>query len=141
MLEIFGFGKLLFELRPFGSEYRREGLCLERDSLVVSVHIPRTGEPLDMESKDNSYRLAKEFYQPIFGTNKKIPFFCSSWLLFQRNKEFLKPTSNLRAFMDDYEIISEAEYDDYEETWRLFGKNFYSLGGYAAKYFFVACLR
>ena len=124
MLEIFGFGKLLFELREFGNEYQGNGRQLTKESLVVAVHIPRTGEPLDRESKNRAYKAAKAFYQPYFGAGKEVPFTCSSWLLFPRNKEFLKPTSNLRAFMDDYDIFAEREYENYEETWRIFNKVF-----------------
>ena len=50
----FGFGKLQFELIPFGRHYRREGFKLLPESNVVNIHIPRTGGRLDGESLKDS---------------------------------------------------------------------------------------
>jgi hypothetical protein len=123
-LKILGFGKLQFVLGDFNDTYKDEEMDLKPETQVLHVHIPMTGTPLDKESKNHAYQEAKKFYQPLFGENKKIPFVCSSWLLFQKHKEFLKPTSNLYAFIEDFKIIKEAEYDDYAETWRLFHTKF-----------------
>lgn len=121
-LERFALGRLQFEIVEFGSEYEKNGLSLSADSRVINVHIPRTGTHLDRESVLASYRLAADFYRPIIG--EKIAFVCSSWLLFPKNKELLKPGANLLAFIDDYDIYASGEYPNYTEVWRLFDTEF-----------------
>ncbi len=121
---LFAFGKLQFAPQPFQTTYQGQGMELTPESLIVYVHIPNTGSPLTREDKEQAYREAKEFFQPLFGAGNKIPFVTRTWLLFPRNKEFLKPTSNLYAFIEDFDIFDVIEYSDYAETWRLFGKPF-----------------
>ena len=119
-LERFALGRLQFEIVRFGGDYETDGVSLTPDSLVINVHIPRTGTRLDRESVLESYRLAAEFYRAILGD--KIVFVCSSWLLFPKNRELLSPTSNLLAFMNDFDIYTSGEYLNYGEVWRLFDK-------------------
>lgn len=119
-LERFALGRLQFEVVNFGADYEIDGVNLTPDSRVLNVHIPRTGTRLDHDSVLASYKLAADFYRPMLG--EKIAFVCSSWLLFPRHREMLSATSNLIAFMDDFEIISSGEYSNYGEVWRLFDK-------------------
>lgn len=119
----FGFGKLQFETVTFEKQYEKDGVVLEPGSTVINVHIPRTGGKLDRESKDDSYRQAAEFYQKLFDKNPPV-FVCHSWLLFPRNKEVLSPDSNLYAFISDFDIIEQKEYEDYSQVWRLFDKEY-----------------
>lgn len=116
----FAFGKLQFEPVKFGRHYEKNGLVLTPDSIVLNVHIPRTGEPLDKTSRDYAYSHAAEFYQDLF-VDRPVVFVCGSWLLFEKHKEILKPGCNVLGFMSDYEILETGEYKDYSSTWRLFG--------------------
>lgn len=118
----FALGRLQFELIPLGREYERDGVHLTSDSLVINVHIPRTGTRLDRDSLEESYRLAAEFYRHTLGDS--IAFVCSSWLLFPRHREMLREGSNLLNFISDYELFASGEYANYSETWRLFDTNF-----------------
>jgi hypothetical protein len=36
----------------------------------------------------------------------------------------LKDSSNILAFMNDYDLVASGEYDNYNEVWRLFDKNY-----------------
>lgn len=119
-LERFALGRLQFEIVNFGGEYEIDGVKLESDSRVLNVHIPRTGTRLDRESVLESYKLAADFYRSDLGD--KIAFVCSSWLLFPKHREMLKPESNLLAFMNDYQLVSSGEYSNYSEIWRLFDR-------------------
>lgn len=114
----FALGRLQFEIVEFGGEYEKDGVKLTPDTKVINVHIPRTGTRLDRESALESYKLAKEFFAPILGN--RIAFICSSWLLFPRHREMLNPTSNLLAFMNDFDVYASGEYENYNEVWRLF---------------------
>lgn len=118
----FCFGKLQFETVALNRTYEKGEIRLCPESLVINVHIPRTGGRLDPESKDASYKAAAEFFSEKFGIS---PIFrCSSWLLFKKHKEILKPGSNLLSFINDYEIINEGTYEDYKEIWRLFDTDY-----------------
>ena len=116
-LERFGFARLQFDLGRFKSNYEGNGIVLEPDSIVVNVHIPRTGTRLDREGMAAAYKAAAEFFKnPIF--------VCHSWLLYPRNKEILSETSNLAVFLSDYDIFEDGVYDNYKEVWRLFDKHY-----------------
>jgi len=118
-LNRFGFCKLQFETVKFGDEYEKDGIKLTPESLVINVHIPRTGGRLDEESRKRSYAMAAEFFRDRL-KNTPIVFVCNSWLLFPKHYEIMKPTSNLYAFMEDYDVFKSGYYDNYQEIWRLF---------------------
>jgi len=115
----FGFEKLQFETVCFGHYYEKNGITLVPDSVVLNVHIPRTGTRLDRDSLNHSYDLGREFYREQF-EGHPIVFVCKSWMLYPKNLELLSEHSNLRAFMSDYDIIEQGEYPDYTDVWRLF---------------------
>lgn len=116
----FAFGKLQFDLGTFGADYEKDGIVLTPESKAVNVHIPQTGTKLDVESKNESYRQAAEFYKEAFGGGPVI-FTCRSWLLFPRHREVMNPQSNMIAFMNDFDEVDRGLYDDYAQAWRLFG--------------------
>jgi len=115
----FGLGRLQFEIKKFNREYEKNGVKLGKDDNVINVHIPRTQTRLDRVSLDCAYQKAKEFFKKEF-INKRTVFVCHSWLFYPKNKEVLKPTSNIYSFISDYDIIESKEYSDYSEVWRLF---------------------
>lgn len=119
----FAFGKLQFELIPFGKEYSRNGLTLTPESTVINVHIPRTGGRLEREGMLDAYRQAAEYFKDACGENGPV-FVCRSWLLFPKNAEVLSPSSNLYAFFADYDVFEQGEYEDYTQVWRLFDQNY-----------------
>ncbi len=119
----FGLGRLQFEIKTFNKEYAKDGVILTKDDKVINVHIPRTQTRLDRESLDDAYLKAKEFFKSEF-IGKHTVFVCHSWLLYPKNKEVLKPTSNIFSFISDYDIFESKEYSDYAEVWRLFDTNY-----------------
>ncbi len=123
-LKRFAFGKLQFAIKAFHADYNKNGIILNPESKVVCIHIPRTGEPLTVFDQEYANANAKEFFAPFFEENCKIPFLTSSWLLFPKHKEILKPNTNLYAFIDRFEVLSEFEYEDYSNCFRVFDKPF-----------------
>ena len=93
----FALGRLQFELKPFGFVYEQNGVTLTPDSLVINTHIPRSGQPLTPESVWASYAQAAEFFKDRL-QGAPTAFYCSSWLLFEKHREMLKPTSNILHF-------------------------------------------
>ena len=115
----FALGRLQFEIITTKKDFTVEGKPLPAGSKAINMHIPRTGGRLDHEQVKEAYRLAAEWFAEDFG-DQPIVFTCSSWLLFPWNIEVLSPTSNLAAFYRDFEIVESGEYENYQETWRLF---------------------
>jgi len=118
-LSRFAIGKLQFETIPFKKYYKKNDVELTPESIVINVHIPRTGTKLDRESQQKAYREAVEFFGARYQL-EQIVFVCESWLLFPKNKEILSSASNLYAFISEFDMIEFGEFDDYKEVWRLF---------------------
>ncbi len=115
----FGLGKLQFEIIDFKAEYEKDGVKLTPDSKVINVHIPRTGGRLDEESRKEAYDMAASFFAPQLGDGPVV-FVCHSWFLFPKHKEILKPTSNLMAFISDYDTFVSGYYETYTELYHVF---------------------
>ena len=122
-LERFALGRLQFELMQLKKPGSYRGTTFPEGTTVINVHIPRTGTRLDHNEVENAYRMARNFFADAFPEGPVI-FNCSSWLLYPWNLEVLSPTSNLRAFINDYEIVRSGDYDDYSALWRLFDCNY-----------------
>lgn len=114
----FALGRLQFEMRDFGRFYENADKRLTPESRVINVHIPRTGTPLDPESCDRSFRLAKEFFREE--TGPVCAFVCDSWLLYPENREILSPTSNTHRFLSRFDIIEWDIKKNRGDLWRLF---------------------
>ena len=115
-LKRFALGRLQFERITFEDEYEKDGLILHKDSPVINVHIPSCG-PLDPEAFKASYAKAAEFYKEEF-QNQPLVFVCNSWLLFPAHKEILPEHSNIRAFMNDFDVYKSNE--DNGDLWRIY---------------------
>ena len=114
----FALGRLQFELTTIGFDYEKNGIKLKKDeSIVINVHIPRTGTPLDKASCDTSYAQAREFFKDKIGKN--AAFICNSWLLYPENKHILSPHSNTYRFLSEYDIV-KWQTNTGEDLWRLF---------------------
>ncbi|MBP3313722.1 MAG: DUF5596 domain-containing protein [Oscillospiraceae bacterium] len=114
----FCLGRLQFELRPIPFDYEKNGRKFIKDeSLVIKVHIPRTGAPMDKESCDKAYAQAREFFRDKVGENPA--FLCDSWLLYPENKKILSPQSNTYRFLLEYDVVSWRT-NTGEDLWRLF---------------------
>ena len=121
----FALGRLQFEIVEFDGEYEKNGKKLKKGDKVVNVHIPRTLTPLDKESRDDAYSQAAEFFKDMTD-GAPIAFVCSSWLLYPEAEKILPAHSNIRGFMEDYDIIRSKvdEEGDYHNMWRLFDMDF-----------------
>ncbi len=117
----FAFCKLQFDMIAFGDHYEKNGVVLTPESKALNVHIPQTGTKLDVESKNESFRQAAEFYKDAFDGGPVI-FTTTSWMLFPRHREVMNPQSNIIAFMNDFDEVKSGLYENYSQVWRLFGK-------------------
>ncbi len=68
---------------------------------TIAVHIPRNGN-LTKEACEESYHLARVFFEKYYPEYEYRLFSCVSWMMNKQLKQLLKPTSNIVAFLDSY---------------------------------------
>ena len=117
----FALGRLQFEVVDFGREYQKDGISLTKESKVLNMHIPRSGQPLSKALYEDSFARAKAFFADQFPAGN-VPFVCHSWLLYPRMNEFVSEKSNVRRFMEEFDILSWDDSDG-ESLWCLFDTN------------------
>lgn len=115
----FALGRLQFEIVHTRNDYTVCGLYVAEGSPAINIHIPRTGTRLEHNEVLASYRLAADWFAEIFPDGEAL-FTCHSWLLDPWNLTILAPTSNLAAFIGDFEIVSHHLCENYPDLWRLF---------------------
>ncbi len=114
----FAFGRLQFEIIPFRHTYEKNGHVLSPESLVINVHIPGSGEPLDKASCDAAFAQAYSFFRKEL--KEDVAFVCHSWLLYPENKYILSEKSNISRFMSRFDIISSGVLKHADDLWRIF---------------------
>ena len=113
----FALGRLQFEIVKFEHNYNNNGIVLTPDSKVINVHIPRTGTPMDKESCDKAYAMAREFFKAEVGDN--CPFICHSWLLYPEHMNILPKHTNVYRFCSEFDVFEYAD-NEGDDLWRLF---------------------
>ncbi len=119
-LKLFAFGRLQYEVyqRPNEAQaFTVHGHTVQPTDKVYFIHIPGLG-PLTKDLRMDSYRRAYDFFKDDF---KETPcvFYCTSWLLYERNREFMPPTSNIVDFMNDFKIVKSFE-EPAQKYWWVF---------------------
>lgn len=99
--------------------WTKAGVTVNGGDPVINIHIPEDG-PLTHEDVIESYRQAYRY----FGCSGARAFVCSSWLLYPGNYEFLSERSNIRKFMNDFDIITRHDSRWSSDLWRVFGPCF-----------------
>ncbi len=96
--------------------WSKNGITVNGGEPVINIHIPEDG-PLYHEDVMESYRRAYHY----FGCTGIQAFVCNSWLLYPGNYEFLTERSNIRKFMNDFDIITRHDSKYCGDLWRVFG--------------------
>lgn len=119
--ELFKIGRLQFQLYICDNatfDYSR--LPFDRGEKTVYVHIPQ-GEKLIFADCVKSIKSAKSFFAKHFPDYKFEYFICESWLLYDENWQFMKPSSNILQFQSLFDIVMSKP-DDRQAIERIFGK-------------------
>ena len=119
--ELFRLGRLQFQIYPCKNKtllYKK--LPFSYGENLVYVHIPQ-GEKLSEEECIKSFRMAEEFFKEYFPDYIYRYYFCESWLLFEGNKDFMKPDSNIVSFMNLFTHAYSIKVDE-QAISRIFGK-------------------
>ncbi|MBQ2729160.1 MAG: DUF5596 domain-containing protein [Clostridia bacterium] len=128
VLDRFEIGRLQYEFSTHFATQGNLNVCgveLTPESPVINLHIPSSG-PLTQESVDDSlsraYKFMKKYY-PRFIHDGKMVVECGSWLLFKDHEKFLPEKSNIRRFMENFDIVHYWYDDNFGDCWRVFNKD------------------
>lgn len=121
-LKLFALGRLEFEVIDLPDDYPGNP-PLKKGAPVINVHIPSCG-PLKTEDCMKSFTMAYDFFKKqnpeYFASKEELPFYCYSWLLFKKHEIFLPEQSNIRKFMNLFDIFKSWEDNTYHDFWRIF---------------------
>lgn len=120
-LELFKIGRLQYQIVKFPYiiyDYRKTPIKLREN--VIAVHVPQ-GERLDYDACVASIEKAKAFFKQYFPQYSFAYFICDSWLLYDKNKEFMDENSNIIKFQSLFNIAMSRPADE-QAIERIFGK-------------------
>lgn len=119
----FALGRFQYVLRYSNHETftSPSGFILHKGDPYLEFHIPSSGVPLTDDVRNDSYRRAWEFFKDQFG-DKPVYLSTSSWLIYPEHKLFLPEKSNVRKFIDDFDICFAHPSDEFGDRWRLYGR-------------------
>ncbi|MDD6276171.1 MAG: acyltransferase domain-containing protein [Clostridia bacterium] len=122
-LNRFALGRFQYVLRHSRHDTltTQSGLVLHTGDPYLEFHIPSSGVPLTDDVRNDSYRRAWEFFKDQFG-DKPVYLSTSSWLIYPEHKMFLSEKSNIRKFIDDFDICFAEPKDNFNDSWRLYGR-------------------
>jgi len=117
----FAFGRLQFGcLRKFDNgHYEKNGYKIDDGDTVLDCHIPSSG-PLTQEMCFDSYRRVWEFWHHLF-PDGVVRIQCGTHLFYPGYKDIMG--ANTRAFVDNFDIISVTEKDEFGDAWRFLDTN------------------
>lgn len=114
------FGRLQFNLAEAVADYNSENFDIKKGDTVVAIHIPSdTRTPFSRENREAAYEKASKFFAPKFKDGKVI-FRCGTWLLHPAHRQILPEKSNIRSFLDDFELDESSFKETDSNIWRLF---------------------
>lgn len=119
--ELFRIGRLQFQFYECKNKtllYNK--LPFSYGERLVYIHIPE-GEKLDKLKCIEALSMAKDFFECYFPDYIYSYYFCESWLLFEGNKSFMSPESNIISFMSLFTHCYSVAID-VQAIERIFGK-------------------
>jgi hypothetical protein len=120
----FALGRLQFEPSYAAHDYEKDGNVIRKGDIVINMHIPSCG-PMTEELCMDSFRQAEQFFKDLF-PGRPVAFMCNSWLLYPEHENMLEPTTNMRKFMNFFEIVEGREDPNGGNLWRIFYAHDYS---------------
>lgn len=116
-LNIFKLGRLQFQKFKYcNSSYKKNGKEIKFGDKIINIHIPR-GEKLNIDDCKKSVAKAKEFFKTYFPDYANNNFMCYSWLLYPKNKCFMKEDSNILNFAKMFDIVGTSEHPAQTYLW------------------------
>lgn len=121
-MKLFGLGRLTYERTLFEYEnYNKKGISIKKGDSVVGVHIPSSG-PLFPEAVTESLKLAYSFF--MSDTGGPMAVVCDSWLLDTQLGKVFPESSNIKKFVNLFDVIYRCENENFSDAWRIFSTDY-----------------
>jgi len=118
--KVIAFGRLQFNLFASDSDYISDNFEVNKGDTLVAVHIPSDVRcPFSRENREAAYKRAAKYFAPHFKDGVVI-FRCGSWLLNPAHREILPEGSNIRDFLNDFELDYSSYRESNNDIWRFF---------------------
>ena len=123
-LNIFKFGCMQYDIDKYvdveKKPYVYNNTVVQKDDFILGIHIPSSGESFNSSARMESYKKAYDFFKAKLN-NKIMVCGCHSWLLYPEYRNIFSSNSNIRSFVDEFDITSTINQDYFEDSWRIFG--------------------
>lgn len=119
--ELFRIGRLQYQLFECNNKtllYNK--LPFSYGEKLVYIHIPE-GEKLEKDKCIESIKLANTFFSKYFPEYNYKYYFCESWLLFEGNRDYMAPESNILNFLSLFNVHYNVKIDT-QAIERIFGE-------------------
>lgn len=113
---IFRIGRLQFNIRKANKK-------IPDGEYVIETHVPQ-GEPLDLEKCNQSFDMAKEFFEKHFPQIDAKYFTFHSWLANPNLEKLLSADSNIVKFMKLWTLVDDEGDNSEQAIERVFGLGF-----------------
>ena len=115
------FGRLQFNPATADYDYNSGHFNIKKGDPIVAIHIPSdTRSAFNKENREAAYKRAAAHFSKILGT-KEVIFRCGTWLLHPAHRDILPEKSNIRSFLDDFELDRKSfTTDNGSNIWRIF---------------------
>ena len=110
-------GRMEYEIGTYkGSEpISMLGMTLNPGDPLLHLHIPSSPEPFYREVREDSYRLAREYF------GRPLVCVCNSWMLWPGYEPLLPEDSNIADFRREFRLLSQKQTEEFADGWRIFG--------------------
>ena len=112
-------GRLQFAREKTKFDYNKFNLDIKKGDEIIAIHIP-SGEKLTIDSIYNSLKLA---YKNFDGKGS-MAFTCHTSFLFTDYLEIFKQGSNIRKFIDLFDVVDNSYTESFDNCWRFFNCNY-----------------
>lgn len=118
--ELFKLGRLQFQLfKCTNKTLNYSKLPFKYGDNLIYIHIPQ-GEKLLYSDCVESLKYAVDFFENYFPEFHYNYFFCESWLLYDKNREFMDANSNIIRFASMFDVAYSVAADS-QAIERIFG--------------------
>ena len=113
----FAFGRLQYEIIDLSffivpkEDILLDGLSINANTKIISVHIPRDLTPISQDRCDESFEIASRFFTERFNF-ENIIFACRSWMMYKHLITVLSDKSNTKKFYNRFVNITNIQREE-----------------------------
>lgn len=116
---IYALGRLQYADALSPLDFLNHGVRVNKGDKIKAIHIP-SGAPLGIAAIKSSLKEAYKF----FGYEGNAVFVCESWLLFGGYSGVFADGSNIKKFVNLFDVAESVIQDGFPDAWRVFNADY-----------------